>query len=206
MISFHQQERGLFRLRRLANVARCGIFAAFLALFSACANTEPMFVNLIRDPSASGPADEHATKRSCSIVIAAVNDDRSNRETLGVAAGGRPIIAHSVAEWVARGLRDLGSAGYSVQSSGQEAVRSGSDLVIEVGIRRVYARAFSTQFEAVVALKVKFSGRGGPMEGNYRGSVTRLNWVNGNVEFAVALNEALVAAVRRIGEDIERIC
>jgi hypothetical protein len=202
MVSPHE---ALFRLRRPANVARLGIFAASLALFAACANTEPMFVNLIRDPSASGPADGHANKQSCRIVIASVTDDRTNRETLGVAAG-RPIIGHSVVEWVALGFRELGKAGYSVHSLGQDA-GSGSDLITEVSIRRVYARTFLTQFEAVVALKVKFSGRQDPMtERDYRASATRLNLVNGNVEVANLLNDVLAVAVRRIGEDVERIC
>jgi hypothetical protein len=206
MISLHDQGSASFRFRRPANVARFGIFAAFLALFSACANTDPMFVNLIREPSASGPADEPAIKRSCRIVIAAVNDDRGNIETLGVAAG-RPLVGHSVADWVAHGLRDLRKAGYSVESIGQEAVGSVNELVTEVSIRRAYTRTFLTHFEAVVALKVKFSGRQDPAtERDYRGSVTRLNLVNGNVEVAHVMNEALAEAIRRIGEDIERIC
>jgi hypothetical protein len=206
MISLHEQGSAWFRFRRPATVARFGIFAAFLALFSACANTDPMFVNLIREPSASGPADEPAIKRSCRIVIAAVNDDRGNRETLGVAAG-RPLVGHSVADWVARGLRDLRKAGYSVESLGQDSVGSDNDLVTEVSVRRAYTRTFLTHFEAVVALKVKFSGRQNPAtERDYRGSVTRLNFVNGNVEVANVMNEALAEAVRRIGEDIERIC
>ncbi|MGH7766239.1 MAG: hypothetical protein ACREQP_02190 [Candidatus Binatia bacterium] len=122
-------------------------------------------------------------------------------------AAGQPIIGHSVVEWVARGFRELGKAGYSVHSLGQDDVRSGSDLVTEVSIRRVYARTFLTQFEAVVALKVKFSGRQDPMtERDYRASATRLNLVNGNVEVANLLNDVLITAVRRIGEDIERIC
>jgi hypothetical protein len=206
MVSVHKQERCPYPLQRLGNVARIGIFAASLALFSACANTEPIFVNLIRDPSASGSADEHANKQSCRIVIVSVTDDRTNRETLGVAAG-QPIIGHSVVEWVARGFRELGKAGYPIRSSGQEDVPSGSDLITEVSIRRVYARTFLTQFEGVVALKVKFSGRQDPTtERDYRASAIRQNWVNGNVEVANLLNDALVAAVRRIGEDIERIC
>lgn len=206
MISLHEQRSVPFHFRRPANVARFGIFAAFLALFSACANTEPIFVNLIRDSSTSGREEEHATKRSCRIVIAAVNDDRGNRETLGVAAG-RPLVAHSVVDWVARGLREFRKAGYSVESLGQNAVASDNDLLTEVSVRRAYTRTFLSQFEAVVALKVKFSGRQNlTTERDYRGSVTRINWVNGNVEVANVMNEALAEALRRIGEDIERIC
>jgi len=206
MVSSYEQERALFRLRRPANVARLGILAASLALLSGCANTEPMFVNLIRDPAASGPADEHPNKRSCRIVIASVTDDRPNRETLGVASG-RPLIGHSVADWVARALRDLGKSGYSVDNLAQEAVPSDNDLLAEVSVRRAYVRTFLTQFEAVVALKVKFSGRQDPMtERDYRASAIRLNMVNGNVEVAKLLNDTLAVAVRSIGEDIERIC
>lgn len=206
MISLHEQRSVPFHFRRPANVARFGIFAAFLALFSACANTDRMFVNLIRDSSTSGREEEHATKRSCRIVIAAVNDDRGNRETLGVAAG-RPLVGHSVVDWVARGLRELRKAGYSVESLGQDAVASDNDLLTEVSVRRAYTRTFLSQLEAVVALKVKFSGRQNlTTERDYRGSVTRINWVNGNVEVANVMNEALAEALRRIGEDIERIC
>jgi len=206
MISLHEQRSVPSHFRRPANVARFGIFAAFLALFSACANTDPMFVNLIRDSSTSGREEEHATKRSCRIVIAAVNDDRGNRETLGVAAG-RPLVGHSVVDWVAHGLREFRKAGYSVESLGQDAVASDNDLLIEVSVRRAYTRTFLSQFEAVVALKVKFSGRQNlTTERDYRGSVTRINWVNGNVEVANVMNEALAEALRRIGEDIERIC
>jgi hypothetical protein len=192
MISLHEQRSVPFHFRRPANVARFGVFAAFLALFSACANTDPMFVYLIRDSSTSGREEEHATKRSCRIVIAAVNDDRGNRETLGVAAG-RP--------------RELRKAGYSVESLSQDAVASDNDLLTEVSVRLAYTRTFVSQFEAVVALKVKFSGRQNlTTERDYRGSVTRINWVNGNVEVANVMNEALAEALRRIGEDIERIC
>jgi hypothetical protein len=206
MISLHEQRSVPFHFRRPANVARFGVFAAFLALFSACANTDPMFVYLIRDSSTSGREEEHATKRSCRIVIAAVNDDRENRETLGVAAG-RPLVGHSVVDWVARGLRELRKAGYSVESLSQDAVASDNDLLTEVSVRLAYTRTFVSQFEAVVALKVKFSGRQNlTTERDYRGSVTRINWVNGNVEVANVMNEALAEAVRRIGEDIERIC
>ena len=206
MISLHEQRSVPFHFRRPANVARFGVFAAFLALFSACANTDPMFVNLIRDSSTSGREEEHATKRSCRIVIAAVNDDRGNRETLGVAAG-RPLVGHSVVDWVARGLRELRKAGYSVESLSQDAVASDNDLLTEVSVRLAYTRTFVSQFEAVVALKVKFSGRQNlTTERDYRGSVTRINWVNGNVEVANVMNEALAEALRRIGEDIERIC
>ena len=206
MISLHEQRSVPFHFRRPANVARFGVFAAFLALFSACANTDPMFVNLIRDSSTSGREEEHATKRSCRIVIAAVNDDRGNRETLGVAAG-RPLVGHSVVDWVARGLRELRKAGYSVESLGQDTVASDNDLLTEVSVRRAYTRTSLSHFEAVVALKVKFSGRQNlTTERDYRGTVTRINWVNGNVEVAKVMNEALAEAVRRIGEDIERIC
>jgi hypothetical protein len=203
MISLHEQRSVQFHFRRPAKVARFGVFAAFLALFSACANTDPIFVNLIRDSSSR--EEEHATKRSCRIVIAAINDDRGNRETLGVAAG-RPLVGHSVVDWVARGLRELRKAGYSVENVGQD-VASDKDLRTEVSVRRAYTRTFLSQFEAVVALKVKFSGRQNlTTERDYRGSVTRINWVNGNVEIANVMNEALAEAVRRIGEDIERIC
>jgi hypothetical protein len=206
MISLHEQRSVAFHFRRPANVARFGVFAAFLALFSACANTDPIFVNLIRDSSTSGQEEEPATKRSCRIVIVAVNDDRENRETLGVAAG-RPLVGHSVVDWVARGLRDLRKAGYSVGSLGQDTVASDNDLLTEVSVRQAYTRTFLSHFEAVVALKVKFSGRQNlTTERDYRGSVTRINWVNGNVEVANVMNEALAEAVRRIGEDIERIC
>jgi hypothetical protein len=203
MISLHEQRSVQFHFRRPAKVARFGVFAAFLALFSACANTDPIFVNLIRDSSSR--EEEHATKRSCRIVIAAINDDRGNRETLGVAAG-RPLVGHSVVDWVARGLRELRKAGYSVENVGQD-VASDKDLRTEVSVRRAYTRTFLSQFEAVVALKVKFSGRQNlTTERDYRGSVTRINWVNGNVEIANVMNEALAEAVRRIGEDIERLC
>ena len=206
MISLHEQRSVQFHFRRPANLARFGIFAAFLALFSACANTEPIFVNLIRDSSTSGREEEHATKRSCRIVIAAVTDDRGNRETLGVAAG-HPLVGHSVVDWVARGLRELRKAGYSVESLSQDAVASDNDLLTEVSVRLAYNRTFVSQFEAVVAFKVKFPGRQNlTTERDYRGSVTRINWVNGNVEVANVMNEALAEAVRRIGEDIERIC
>jgi len=204
MISLHEQRSVPFHFRRPANVARFGVFAAFLALFSACANTDPIFVNLIRDSSSQ--EEEHATKRLCRIVIAAVNDDRGNRETLGVAAG-RPLVGYSVVDWVARGLRELRKAGYSVESLGQDAVASDNDLLTEVSVRRAYTRTFLSHFEAVVALKVKFSGRQNlTTERDYRGSVTRIDWVNGNVEVANVMNEALAEVVRRIGEDIERIC
>jgi len=204
MNSLHEQRSLQFHFRRPANLARFAVFAAFLVLFSACANTEPIFVNLIRD--SSSPEEEHATKRSCPIVIAAVNDDRGNRETLGVAAG-RPLVGHSVVNWIARGLRELRKAGYSVESLAQGAVASDNDLLIEVSVRRAYARTFLSHFEAVVALKVKFSGSQYlTTERDYRGSVTRINWVNGNVEIANVMNEALAEAVRRIGEDLDRIC
>jgi len=202
MISLLEQRSVQFHFRRPANVARFGVFAAFLALVSACANTDPIFVNLIRDSSSQ--EEEHATKRSCRIVIVAVNDDRGNRETLGV-ADGRPLVGHSVVDWVARGLRELRKAGYSVESLSQDAVASDNDLLTEVSVRHAYTRTFLSQFEAVVALKVKFSGRQNlTTERDYRGSVTRINWVNGNVEIALVMNEALAEAVRRIGEDIER--
>ena len=105
------------------------------------------------------------------------------------------------------GLRELRKAGYSVESLGQDAVASDNDLLTEVSVRRAYTRTFLSHFEAVVALKVKFSGRQNlTTERDYRGSVTRIDWVNGNVEVANVMNEALAEAVRRIGEDIERIC
>jgi hypothetical protein len=170
-----------------------------VTLLAGCASTGPIVVPL-RDtagPSRTPPAAAAGT-RPCRVVVATVDDERPNKETLGT-VGERPLQADGVRDWVADSVAAL--------ARGEDA-RPAPDVATRIGIRQVFASApTSRQIEAVVALRAMFSAADGRVsERNYRGVATRLNLIGGGKEFAAALNDALTTAVAQIAEDAARLC
>jgi hypothetical protein len=180
--------------------------AVALLLLFGCASTEPIVLNLPYGNSVPERTDKTGDMPSCRIVIAAVKDERLNRETLGI-AGGQPIVADHVSDWIALALGSLSKSGYSVTSLSDDYARAPNDVVAEVRIQRVYARTIVMTFEAVVTLTTKLSGPHNVVtERQYRGSSTKINWANGHWEITSILNEALADAMLRMSEDIGAIC
>ena len=169
---------------------------AAVALLTGCAGSGPIVVPLGVDAGGDGAtARAAAPPPPCRIAVAAVRDERSNRESIG-AVGDRPIEAGDVRGWVARRLASLGTSGGPSTS-----------LVTEVGIERVYARTVVTQLEGVVALRAVITDAGGARtERLYRGIVTRVNWAGTRHELSLLFDDALADAVARLAADAARLC
>ncbi|PYM23133.1 MAG: hypothetical protein DMD78_12650 [Candidatus Rokuibacteriota bacterium] len=181
--------------------ARAGVVA--LGLLAGCAGG-PIVIPLRDETAGARPPVTRPPSPPCRVTVAAVEDERANRDTLG-AIGNRPLQADDVREWIVHGMRDVGGAGDG--GGPAEAGRPPADIVTRIGIERVYARTVVTQMEAVVALRAAFTAADGSLtERRYRGTGTRVNWVNAGMEFAVLLNEALGSAVTQIAADAGRLC
>jgi hypothetical protein len=141
----------------------------------------------------------------CRVAVRGVEDERSNREHLGV-IGSAPVHADRVPEWIADGLGRLVGQRRLVRVGGP-ASAGGEDVVGDVAIRHVYARTAVSQLEGVVVLGARFTRRpGAVIEREYRRSAHRLNWFGAGGEVVMVLNEALSDVVRRIGNDVPRVC
>jgi uncharacterized lipoprotein YajG len=177
-----------------------GVCFLIIVLLAGCASTGPIVVPLRENagPPRTPPAPPPST-RACRIVVATVDDERANKDTLG-AVDDRPLQADGVQEWVA----DSMAAAFARGEDGRVA----PDVATRIGIQRVFARTpTATQIEAVVALRATFSAADGrASERTYRGVATRLNWASRGSEFAAALNDALTTAVAQIAEDAARLC
>jgi uncharacterized lipoprotein YajG len=170
-----------------------------LVLLAGCASTGPIVVPLREraGPPRTPPAPA-ASARPCRVVVATVDDERTNKDTLGT-VDDRPLQADGVHEWVSASMTGI--------ARGEDG-RVAPDVAARIGIRQVFASApTNRQIEAVVALRAMFSTADGrASERNYRGVATRLNLVGGGNEFAAALNDALTTAVAQIAEDAARLC
>lgn len=176
--------------------ARAGGLA--LILLGGCASADPIVVSLAEP---AGWARPPLTSPPCRVVVAAVEDERTNRETVG-AAGNRPLYADDVGPWVAHALRALATA-----PAGPTGDTGPADLVTRVAIERVYARTVTSQLEGVVALRATFTSAGGATtERTYRGARTAMNWASTRAELTTLLNEALDAALARLALDAARLC
>ena len=172
--------------------ARAGVIA--FVLLAGCAGTGPIVVPLREEATPAPPP----TGRACRVVVATVDDERTNKDSLG-AVDDRPLHADGIREWVADRLATLARA---------EDSRVAPDVATQIGIQQVFAsRPTRTQLEAVVALTARFSAADGrTSQRSYRGVATRLNVMSRGTEFATALNDALDTAVAQIGEDALRLC
>ena len=168
-----------------------------VTLLAGCASAGPIVVPLRDHVGATRPAPA-ASARACRVVVATVDDERVNKDTLGT-VDDRPLQADAVHEWVTAGV-----AGIARGEDGRVA----PDVATRIGIRQVFASVpTSRQIEAVVALRARFSTADGrAVERNYRGVATRLSLLTGGKEFAAALNDALTTAVAQIAEDASRLC
>jgi hypothetical protein len=182
------------------------IIAGLVLSLIGCVNTEPLALHLPYGSVTTSRVDQTEKNRSCRIVIAAVRDERPNRETLGY-FGTRPLVAEHVTEWIQSRLGTLSRDGYTLQSAPGDFMPTTSYLTGEVGVRRIYARTLTMTFEAVVTIAGRFrGGEDGMTERQYRGSSTKVNWMGGNWEIIGILNEALDDALSQMGEDLKMLC
>jgi hypothetical protein len=198
---------GNMRHERFLPLVKVQVIAGCLALsVIGCATTEPITLHLPYDSVAANGAVESEKDMSCRVVLGAVKDERTNRETLG-RFGARPLVAEHVTDWIQYRLQNLRGDGYTLQIAAAGLQPATSDFTGEIGIGRLYARTLTMTFEAVVTLTGKFRRHGEPtIERHYRGSDTKVNWMGGNWEIIGILNQALDNALSQMGEDLKTLC
>lgn len=169
----------------------------FFVLLMAGCQTAPVNLNLLHTHNIP---DNFHRNTQCDIKLLAIKDVRSNRETLGV-AGGAPVLAKNVAEWVRQGVMSgLSQRGYNV--SAQQ-----SNLSMQVNVKLAYLRPLPLRLHATVALEVFLKQHEKQIyHHTFRAIGDKNNWANGEGEIMEVLNVALNNVVVDMAESIQPSC
>ena len=165
-------------------------------LLSAC-QTAPINLKL---SNATGNNAASETIAPCHIRLLKVVDKRSNKETLGEAAG-VPVLASNVTGWVSEGVTS------GLKHHGYKVSEQRGDLDMLVNIKLAYLRPLPLRLHATVSLEVQLKHSQKRMyRQTLRAIGDRTNWANGEGEIMEVLNIALNNVVTDLADDIQPAC
>ncbi|HYE45407.1 MAG TPA: hypothetical protein VEA44_06500 [Caulobacter sp.] len=154
--------------------------------------------------AASGPAAPAipAKTNPCRIHIAALNDLRSDKTTMGYMSFGM-VTSSDGPGWIRSGLKGLdGDARFALVDSPEKA-----EVVMNVELLKSYVLAVNMTKAATVVFRVRYNGGERSLGDNlYRGTKDAVNWAGTKSETLGAMNLALVEAVNQTKADLVKAC
>lgn len=145
---------------------------------------------------------------NCAVIIAAPNDQRRNKDTLGTTFRDNPIISKQpVTDWLHGALSNLKRSGFNVLSEPSSASPAAGVTVLSTEVSKMYVWNHSMNLHATLVVDARMQTGSGPeTHHHYRVISTKLNWVNGDSEFVTTLNLAASRLLEQIASDIGKQC
>jgi hypothetical protein len=168
---------------------------------AACAPLEPI--------TASGTFQDHLPARApapaggCAVNITAVADARTSPEILGIV--GRAVKAPSDTQaWLRSILQGLGSRGFQV---GFAAAPEPEAINMQVRLDKAWLTGTATNKTANVVVHVRAERAGSaPLEADYRGALTVMNWASTAAELQRLADTAFAKALDEMTPPLKRLC
>lgn len=145
-----------------------------------------------------------STSQECSISVAASQDVRLNKETLGTTFRDNPIMSKQPAtDWLHNALLDMKKLGINTNEDGQTP----DAPVLTTELEKLYIWNHSMNLYATIVVKA-FLKKGDQtlIDHKYRVIGTKLNWVNGDGEFVTTLNIAVGRLLDQLAADVAAKC
>lgn len=141
---------------------------------------------------------------TCKIAIAAVVDDRLNKDTIGITAFG-PILTSNTSEWAYNGIINLKSFGYEISENANSIPTKG--ILIKPTITRSYTWNIGMKIFGMVVIKTDFINKDGVIQTKtYRAHGDKTNMWGAASEHIVTLNYALNNVLPVMAEDLTTLC
>lgn len=185
---------------RRASVALALTFAACALAPGGRALARPMtLADTLADPAHHAPA----LVNGCGLVVTEVLDVRHVPDTLGVAAGRAVKSPPDTVAWFRSALSELNARGFVVEF-GQ--ARPGA-IAATVTLQNAWVSDKLDNISSNVVLRVR-AGRDGvqTQERDYRGDVTRVNWLGRNGELQHLVEASFAKAVDAMAIDLSKLC
>lgn len=146
---------------------------------------------------------------ACTVVVAAPNDIRKNKDTLGTTFRDNPILSNqSPTIWLGSVLQDLKERGFStVSGSTQSEPTAPRSVTLFTDLDKLYIWNHSLNLHATLVVRAKIQSNSGEMlEKTYRVNSTKLNWANADREFIETVNLAGDHLLEQLVIDLEGLC
>lgn len=143
---------------------------------------------------------------ACAVNVVEVADLRRAKDTIGVVAGRSVKAPADTTAWLTSIMGGLNARGLAVVSDPARA-QGANDITVRVGLKSVWLTAVSTNKAANVVLHIRaeLAGRP-PIDADYRGSLTNVNWASTKDELKNLTNAAFAEALNAIAPDLRRLC
>jgi hypothetical protein len=145
-------------------------------------------------------------KDTCPIQVAAAEDLRPNKQTIGVSMRGGPVTSEG-GPWVTDGLMHLKDFGFAVKRAEASAVPE-QGLLVKTSLTRAYTWHVGLKLFGMVAMKAQFIGKDGVViqEKVYRAHGDKTNMWGAASEYVTTLNYGLNNLLRVMASDLADLC
>ena len=156
---------------------------------------------------ASATTQPPSAVQACAATVTGIVDLRRSPEVLG-AVGGRVVKAPADSgPWLKSIVGGLGTRGFSVSFAPESRGPSDAKISVTIALRSAWVTNLSSDKVANVVLHVRAerSGRT-PVDRDFRGAVTAVNWVNSAGELQALVDRAFSRALDDIAGAIHPLC
>jgi hypothetical protein len=163
------------------------------------ADVNPLFLD---PPPKEGAKPAPPVATHCPVRITEVSDARRAPETLGIVAG-RPVRApEDRTAWVRSMTDALGPRGFDVTYGD-----TGPGLPVQVRLTTAWVTAVSTNKTANLVLHARIARPDAePIERDYRGDLTNLNWNSTDTELKHLVDRVIAEALDHMAADLAPLC
>lgn len=143
---------------------------------------------------------------TCPIQVAATEDLRPNKQTIGVSMRGG-LVTGEGGPWITDGLMHLKDFGFTVKPAEASAVPE-QGLLVKTGLTRAYTWQVGLKLFGMVAMKAQFVGKDGVVvqEKVYRAHGDKTNMWGAASEYVTTLNYGLNNLLRVMADDLTALC
>lgn len=174
-----------------------------------CLGGEESLIDLRYEEQNSPNETPFTVTDHCEVLINTPVDARRNKETLGTTFRDNPIMSKQPAtDWLKEALLTLKKRGIN-SSINAASVDTPADNVtlLTVELDKLYIWNHSMNLHGTIVVKATMqTGSEGPQQQSYRIVSTKLNWINGDSEFATTLNIAASRLINQVAMDLSKQC
>ncbi|MDB5433637.1 MAG: hypothetical protein JWP35_4753 [Caulobacter sp.] len=140
---------------------------------------------------------------TCRIHVVALIDGRRAPDTLGIITGRAVKSPPDTQGWLRSVVGGLEARGVGVDF---DAAQPG-DLETTVSLQTAWVTAVTTNMTANVVLHMKAEKPGAPpIDRDFRGGLSNINWASGDREIQTLVNKAFAGALDGMAKDLHALC
>lgn len=142
--------------------------------------------------------------QGCKVHIAAVQDLRRNKQTVGYSISG-PFFTSGIEEWMRHGLSSIADYGFEVTDAPSTTLDDA--IIIQVGVSKTYTWFVGFKIFGMLVVKAQFTDKNGLIqEKTYRAFGDKTNMWGAQSELQTTLNYTANNLVPMIASDLLRLC